>query len=232
MSETNDITIVYYTANRISQYFATHTLKNLIKVANGIPIIAVSQLPLPASYDYFTIVIGDIGQSYLNIYKQALQGAKAAKTKYIALAEDDILYGSDHFINRPNPGKFAYDMNVQAIYTWVKPPIFSRKNRRNLYTLICERELFIEAMEERFAKYPDESNINLGYWSEPGKYEKYLGVTVRETEQFFSAVPNVAFSHENAVSYQNLGNRKKLGDQRTEEIPYWGKASDIMKLYA
>jgi len=230
MSEINNITIIYYTANKISEFFARNTQRQLLKAAGDFPIVSVSQQPM--NFGKANLVVGDIGQSYINIYKQALIGAKYAKTKYIALAEDDILYSPDHFHSHtPSPGVFAYNMNVWAIYTWSKPPVFSYKDRRNLYSLICERELFIEAMQERFALYPDTNMIPLRNWSEPGKYEDNLGVTVRKSEKFFSRTPNVAFSHEKAVSFGHLGTRKKLGKNRTQLLEYWGLADNIMKLY-
>lgn len=231
---TQDCTIIYYTANRISQYFAHNTMKQLLVAAQGLPIIAVSQLPLHryANEDFFNIVLGDIGQKYLNIYRQALEGARRAKTKYIAMAEDDILYSPDHYNYRPTPGTFAYNVNVESLFTWINPPIFGHKDRRNLHSLICEKDLFIEAMEERFAKYPSDDMVKMENWSEPGKYEKLLRVTERVSEKFNSGIPNIAFSHPAGFQFKHLGTRKKLDRIRKTELPYWGTAEQVMSLYA
>lgn len=230
-----DLTIVYYTVNTFNSNnpkwkFFTHIWNQLHESRGEIPFIAVSQKSLESSR-LENIVVGEIGRNHLNIYRQALIGAKAAKTRYIALCEDDVLYSPDHFKCRPPSGVFGYNMNVWAIYTWEKPAIFNYKDRINLSGLICEREMFIEAMEERFAKYPDDSKIDLSIWAEPGKYEGYLEVTKRAFEKFYSDNPNVAFSHETALSFLNMGKRKKMGQPRALEIPYWGKAEDIIKLY-
>lgn len=176
--------------------------------------------------------MGEIGVSHTNIYRQALIGAKAAETKYIALAEDDVLYTPDHFKLRPQEGKFGYNLSVWNLFTWGKP-LFHRKDggRRNMYSLICERDLFIEAMEERFKKWPDDSKIDISVWAEPSKYEKYLGVTIREWEPLYSKNPLIAFSHQTALSFENLGTRKKQGQVQALEIPYWGSAVDVIKLY-
>lgn len=219
MSETNnDLTIVYYTADHIPEPFAQSIRDNLILSSTKYHVILIHQDK-------------KLERSHLNIYRQALLGAKMATTKYIALAEDDVLYHEEHFTHRPSPGVFAYNKSLWSIYTWVKPPIFSYKDRRNLSTLICERDLFIEAMEERFAKYPDDSKVNLSNWSEPGKYEDHLGVTRRQSEVFYTNIPLVAFSHETALSFTNLGKRKKLGDLRVTGLPHWGMAEDVIKLY-
>jgi hypothetical protein len=226
-----ETTIIYYTANHIPESFAGKIRANLLSIKGDLPLISVSQKPMDFGEN---LCVGDIGRSHLNIYRQALAGAKAAKTRYIALAEDDVLYSPEHFtFHVPNPGIFAYNMSVWALYTWNEPPIFSYKDRINLYSLICERELFIEAMEERFAKWPIDREINLSHWAEPGKYEgrSHLGVTERSIEYFYTDIPNVAFSHPTALSYGNLGTRKRLGKLQVTGLPYWGEAHEIIKLY-
>lgn len=223
------ITIVYYTANRINPNFANSIRKNISEVSNGIPIISVSQKPINFGSN---IVVDDFDQSHLNIYRQALIGAKEANTKYIALCEDDVLYSKDHFLYRPSDGVFAYNLSVWNIFTW-GTPLFHRKDggRRNLYSLICERDLFINAMEERFSAYPDDSDIDIGVWAEPSRYERQLGVTIQNWEPFYSKVPLIAFSHQSALSYNNLGMRKKQGQIQALEIPVLGTARDIISIY-
>lgn len=226
-----DLTIVFYTANVISDHFAKKVQNNLLTAINGLPVISVSKKPMSFGYNTKNICVGDTPRTHFNIYRQALIGAKAATTKYIALCEDDVLYSPEHFKYRPTEGKFAYDLGCWSVFTWGEP-MFTHKGtvRRNLNTLICERELFIEAMEERFAKYPnDEANKNI--WAEPGKYERQLGVTVRETEEFYSNPPNIVFSHQSALSYETLGQKKRLGEFRAYDLPYWGHISEVMELY-
>jgi hypothetical protein len=188
------------------------------------------------------IVVGDIGRSHLNIYRQMLVGAKAAKTKYVALAEDDILYSYEHFHSfLPRDDIFLYDMNKLSLFTWTKPPLYSfRHNRQVVNQLIAPRQLLIEALEERFARFNE--LISQGHqeeriiknWGDFGRYEddRHLGVTVRKTENFMCTCPSIVFTHELAFGYQfNHGKRKRLGDLRIIEIPYWGKAEDVLKLY-
>lgn len=226
----NNLSIVYYTANVISDYFAQNTFRQLVKATNDLPIIVVSKKPMLTNAENIVV---DLPRHHLNIYRQALIGAKTAKTKFIALCEDDVLYSPEHFKHRSNPGKFAYNLGTWNIFTWSDPPMYTHKGngRVNLGQLICERDLFIEAMEERFAKWSDDSQINLSNWAEPGKYEKHLGVTLREIETFYTNPANIIFSHEKALAFENLGVRKKLGEIRAYRIPYWGDCRDILKLY-
>lgn len=225
----SELTAIFYTANKINESFAVKVRQQLVKALGGSPIISVSHKKM----NFGKNLVVNLPHSHLSIYRQALIGSKLASTRFIALCEDDILYSPEHFKYRPNKGKFAYNVGAWNLQTWGEP-VFSQKlgGRINLNGLICERELFIEAMEERFAKWPDESKIELGNWAEPGKYEKNLGVTIRDIDKFYTNPPNIVFSHETALSFQNLGKRKKLGEIRATEIPIWGKASEIIKTYA
>lgn len=217
MTPISDLTICYYTASVAPDKFTDATLSRL-KKAKGDNSMIMSILDDPAK------------RSHFNIYRQALECAKEATTKYIALCEDDVLYSPAHFKYRPRKAPFAYNLGYWGIYTWQDPPIFNYKGRRNLDSLICDRQAFIEAMEERFAKYPnDEADKDL--WAEPGKYERSLGVTPRETEVFYTNPPNIKFSHPTELSFAGLGTRKRAGELRATEIPYWGRADEIRKLY-
>jgi hypothetical protein len=222
-----DLTCVYYTANKALPSFMASTQEQLLKSIGLTPIISISQKPIDLGTN---ICVGNIGSSTLNIYRQSLIGAKAATTKYIAMVEDDILYTPSHFEHIPTPGVFAYNKNIWGIYTWTEP-LFSYKGRRNLSTLICERELYIKVMEERFAKYPDEKTAPLHLWGEPTKYESQLGVTVNKAEFYYSKDPTIMFSHPEALGYQGLGKRKKLGLKPTPVLKYWGKASEVLSIY-
>lgn len=221
-----DLTIIYYTANVIPEKFAETVRTQILKVAGNNPIISVSHKPIEFGQN---IIVG-LPRHHLNIYRQALLGAKQATTKYIALAEDDVLYSPEHFRYRSKDGRFAYNLGTWNVFTWGEP-LFNHKERRNMGQLICERELFIEAMEERFKKWPDDDKIDLGHWAEPGKYEKHLGVTVRDCEFFYSNPPNIIFCHQAALSYDNLGERKKMGELRASSLPYWGNAVHIRGMY-
>ncbi len=235
----NDLAIIYYTSNWLdtaNPYFLSNTKKQLLKAAGDLPIISVSQKPIDLGTN---ICLGDIGRSHLNIYMQILVGCKRATTKYVAMAEDDILYSYDHFHTYVPPHKkFAYDMSKWSIFTWTKPPLFSfRSNRMVVNSLIANREMLIESLEERFNRVNKllaegvSLDTIISKWGDPGRYEEQLGVTVREREEFWTTDPNIVFSHEEAYGYLNHGKKKRLGDLRAISIPGWGSAEDVLKLY-
>jgi len=215
---TSDLTVIYYSADFISDGFRKATHDWLLKTIEDLPLIEIIKPP-------------EVERSHFQIYRQALEGAKQATTKYIATAEDDVLYSPEHFKYRARKKPFAYNLGYWGIYTWQNPPIFNYKGRRNLDSLICEREAFIEAMEERFAKYPDPQPELKDIWAEPSKYERSLGVTPREHEEFYTNPPNIKFSHPTELSFEALGTRKRAGELRATEIPFWGRAEALRSLY-
>lgn len=239
-----NLTVIYYTSNFLethNPYFLSNTKKYLLEAIGDLPIIIVSQKPTVFGGNSQNICIGDIGRSHLNIYKQMLIGAKEAQTEYIALAEDDIFYSYEHFHNEyigKFPDMFLYDMNKVSLFTWTKPPVYSfRHDRMVVNQLIAPRKLFIEALEERFARVAElikqgkkEEKI-IKYWGDLGRYEALLGVTVRPTKTFMCTKPSIVLSHEHAFGYLSQGKRKRLGDLRILEVQGWPRAEEMIKLF-
>jgi hypothetical protein len=243
METINDCSIIYYTANfleKTNPYFLENTKKQLLQAIGDFPLIIVSQLPTLFGHNSTNVCVGNIGRSHLNIYRQILEGCKVATTKYVAMAEDDILYSWEHFHTQlPHNDTFLFDMNKLSIFTWTRPPLFSfRTNRRVVNQLIAPRQMLIDALEERFKRvkylmehdHRTEEDI-IRYWGDPGRYEKLLGVTPRDSEEFYSTNPSIVFSHEYAFGYESRGKRKRLGDLRIIEIPFWGTAEKMLQLF-
>lgn len=213
-----DLTALYYTALETPKYFRASLQATLLEALDGLPIVVNEKPP-------------EVPRSQANIYRQVLSAAREATTKYVACCEDDVLYSPEHFKRRPKEGHWAYNMNSWSIFTWGEP-MFTYKapgGRRNLNGLICERQMLINHLEERFRLWPDEVDINI--FGEPGKYDNRLGTTPYPSQSFYINPPNIVFSHEANLQFEGLGTRKGLGQIRATEIPYWGKASDIKELY-
>ena len=243
-----NLTIIYYTSNHLEEtnpFFLENTKKQLSKAIGNMPLIVVSHKPVEKfnKGEYNNIVLGDIGRSHLNIYRQILIGTKEAKTDYVAMAEDDILYSESHFNSRQleadiRPDRFLYDMNKVSIFTWSKPPIFSFRSKRKVVNqLIAPTQYLIDSLEERFNRVEDhvknggkEEDL-LKFFGDPGRYERQLRVTPRNTFESFSQSPSIVFSHPEAYGFLSQGTRKRHGDIKIIELYDWGKASDIMKLW-
>ena len=224
-----DLTVIYYTANYLNNRFADRVREQLIRVIGQTPLISVSHKPMDFGEN---ICVGDIGRSVYNIYKQVLIGARAAKTKYVATAEDDVLYSPDHYLYKPEPGTFAYDVNKWSIFTWYNPPIMSYRERRTMTSLTVTRDDLVRTLEERFERWPDPDKIPLRYWGEPGRFEGHLGITYLKHERWSAPTPSIVFGTKEALQFEGyLGTRKRHADTRTTELPYWGTAEQILAMY-
>lgn len=160
-----------------------------------------------------------------------LRAAKLAKTDYIAIAEDDALYHRQHFKKfRPAPDTFAYNMNRLLLFTWGEPT-YSWKDRVSNATLIAPRELLIKCLEERFAKWPN--GTPLDRTGEVGRpiISNGLGLKPYKMTTFYSDVSVVVFNHNFASEAHQRNHVKKMGSLRSFDIPYWGRAEDLVKYF-
>ncbi len=220
-----DLTIVYLTASQLPDQFAEYQRSVLMKAVGDFPIISVSRKPL----NFGHVQLIDTEKKCLsNIYRQLLRAAKEATTEFIATAEDDCLYHESHFtFYRPKPDEFAYDQNRFSLFTW-GDPIFSWRNRRSNSTLIAPRKLLIEALEERFAKWPDGTPDNITGEVGRGRVERNMGITVRNCIDAYNKISVIFINHEYGSEDRQRTHRKSLGPIRAYDIPHWGRASDIL----
>lgn len=219
----DDITIIFLTLNKVPELWAKYHRDVLTEAIGPTPIITISKKPLN-----WGINLIQKSEGHANIYRQILRGARAAKTPYIAIAEDDTLYPKSHFTDfRPPLDTFAYNLNRWGILTWGNPIYYLKLPWANA-SMIAPRELTIEAIEERLKKgMPDEKCGELG----KEKVERRLGVTHRKLMGFYTKDPVLSFDHDSGLDLLGRKHRKALGWIRAYDIPVWGKASDIVKKF-
>lgn len=214
----DDLTLLYYTANKISEDFASNVRNHLLSLfPEGVALISISQKPIDFGEN---ICVEGLEYSVYNIYKQVLIGAKAAKTKYVACCEDDSLYNREHFEHRPPENIFAYNKNRYLVnstaYFWRNTPCMS--------TCIASTKLMVETLETRFEKFP---NIlpkkELGDFCEPGRREDKLGLPFVEMSIFRTSNPVLVFNHVPSVG----GIRVVKEHTAKPELAYWGTAADL-----
>jgi len=224
---TGDLTVIYLTANLIPEKFAEFQRKTLTDAIGDAPIISVSRKPL----DFGQNILDDGPRCTDNIYRQMLRAAKLATTKYVAMGEDDVLYNENHFtFYRPDDDTFAYNQNRLALFTWGKPQ-FHWRNRRSNCSLIAPRELLIESLEERFAKWPNSIPEELVGEVGRARVEKNLGITLRKSVEVFSEISIIQINHEFASERSQRRRTKTFGPIRAYDIYYWGQAAELIKKY-
>lgn len=228
----SDLTIIFITSNKVPKQWAEYHKQIILEAIGDYPMIVISREPM----DWGSINILDVDKpSSENFYRQLLKGCKVATTPYIAIAEDDTLYNKEHFnCFRPELDVFGYNLSRWSVATWGEP-MYSRRDSKVGASSICPRQEMIDALEEKFAKYPDGlPKMKIG---EPGTGgEKELGVKERMSKSFYSKTPIIQFNHDyftNADSSTpelvQARHRKNFGLVKATEIPYWGRAEDLIK---
>lgn len=221
------MTILYLTANQIPEEFAGFVRFTLMKAIGHYPLVSVSRKPL----DFGTNILDDGVKNSSNIYWQMLRAAKTMDTEYIAIAEDDTLYHENHFnFYRPPANKFGYDQNRFALFLW-NPEYYSWRNRKSNASLIAPRKLLIEALEERFAKYPNGTEPAVTGELGRVRLEKQLGLSHYHSEEVFAEVSMIQFNHDKGTELRQGTQRKGPGPIKAHSLYYWGPSTELIKHY-
>jgi len=228
----SDLTILYITANQMPEGWVKFQLVHLLKSAGSYPIISVSRKPMQLG----TNLIDNNPQCFWNIYMQMLRASNVATTPFVAMVEDDVLYTPEHFREfRPPMDKVSYDRSRWSLFTW--KPLYSLRQRISNCSLIAPRELLIEALTERAEKHPNGCPDKIT--GEVGRelVEKNLGVTIRGMVEWYCSNPIVHLNHPTGSDkgdYGIINGRhmiKKHAQIKAIDIPYWGKAEDLVRRY-
>src|SRR5205823_6659407 len=101
-----DLTCIFLTSNRVPSKWATFHLRTLLEAIGSLPLITISKRPMDIPG---VNLIDTEPSSFSNFYFQILRGCREAKTPYVAICEDDVLYHPSHFTFRPSLDTFAYN---------------------------------------------------------------------------------------------------------------------------
>jgi len=217
----DDLTIIMMTPNKVPKQWAEYHRKILMDEAGDAQFITISKEPL----DWGTNLI-QTEYGLTNIYRQMLRGSKIAKTKYIAIADDDTLYPREHFLFRPPDGVFAYNFNRWHILAWkTKEPYYFYKPRPGNGLMIADRELIINALENRLRG----KNELVGYMARELGTGKYAEDFDKGTFiEFYTHHPVVSFYHQASMDVLNQRKKKVPWAVQAFDLPKWGHARDVI----
>lgn len=223
----NNLTIIFLTANKVPKKWAKYQKLVLLKAADGLPIITISRKPL----DWGHNLIDTEPESISNIYFQLLRGAKTAKTPYVGVAEDDTLYPKEHFHSfRPPQDSFSYNINRLGLFTWGKPTYFWKYRQSNA-VLISPRKLLVDTLEERYQKYPNGTPDKITGELGRKELDDALGVSRRKCMTFQTVISVLRLDHEYGVDQLARSRNKTMGIVQSYDVPHWGKAKNIVKKF-
>jgi hypothetical protein len=221
-----DLTVIYITANEMPGGWVAFQLDKLFEAIGNTPIISVSREPMAMGKN----ILDTEPKSYWNMYMQILNACMIAKTPYIGIAEDDTLYTKAHFTEfRPSLDAVAYDRSRWSLFSWDK--IYCMRQRISNCSLIAAREYLINALQERKEKWPNPPPENLIGEVGRAKVDKRLGVSIRNCVEWYSYGPIVQLNHPNGTDDRQQRLWKRHGQMRAYDIPFWGKATDILRKY-
>jgi len=240
-----DLTVVFYTANRIPVRFQVAVMEELrrsLAIYGRVPVVAVSQWHPEVTHAVDATLrpdvllwVKDVQPSIAQVYRNILQGCLAAETPYVAFCEDDTVYVPEHFAYRPADDTFAYNERRLVLTRELsadgkrREAFYYFRPRTQMAMGICRRELMIDTLSEKFAKYPqpplDTTVAKKAGWGEPGRYEKNLGLTRRALERkAWTDRPNVTFNHGDSL----MGRRRiNPDDVRCTTVEPWGEANAL-----
>ncbi len=239
-------TIIYLTENSLDEHIAKVCQKKLLEEAGDMSIISVSQKPINFGRN---VCVGEIGRSWLSLYKQLYAGLKEAETENIVIAEHDCLYTKEHLNwTPPTNDKFYYNMNCWLLQWGGNHPELTGmysywKNRYVLSQLICNTSLFRNYVEGLLNLLGENINKELRH-CEPGICTEAELDKVREiaksgksayltpylknylekykSDTFYTEIPNLDIRHGTNFTGPRRGNKRRY------ELPYWGKFEEVI----
>lgn len=234
-------TIIYLTDNSLDPQIAGLCRRHLLEVAGDNPIVSVSQRPIDLGRN---VCVGEIGRSWLSLYRQLAAGCEAAEMEWVMVAEHDCLYTPEHLAYQPaDPGVFWYNDNRWLVQQDGNHPelngMYSRwPGALALSQLICRRDLLAECVRERLALLEGGGSPKLLGRAEPGvlteraakdaqRYaasgrpvwlrQYFENLTHWEHRTFRTKLPNLDIRHSTNFS------GPKRGSKRRYELPHWGR---------
>lgn len=213
----DDITIVYYTRNAIADTFAGEIRKRLLETVGNTPIVSVSHKPIELGQN---ICVGEFPKSNYMLWKQIFLGTLVARTPWVGMAEDDVVYTLEHFAFRPpDENTFCYDINRWQL----NEDKFFYRYSISMGMCVAPRAALVTSLALRFAKAPTWQG-ELHAWAEPGLREWMDDLPTVKMQKFSSKSPQVMVNH-----HDSLGGRRHYHKRDTivDELPDVGAAKDL-----
>lgn len=204
-------TIIYYTSNKEDEDFEAKVRQKLLEVSGDIPIISVSQKPIDFGKN---ICVGEVGASYLNLYRQVEIGCKEAKTPFVISAEADCIYPPDYFnFIPPNIGGCYLYNNILILNSWESG--YLAKNEC-FGAQITGREHYLKELKTSLEGKPQ--------WS-CARADDPRRLWVRHRWQLFGTKnPVISIKTGNGINKYT-----KTCSIRHERVPYWGSSMALRK---
>lgn len=225
----DDLTIMYISASQMPKHWMDFQIGILLEAVGDTPIISITREPL----DLGTNLLDTETPCYWNIYRQMLRAAEITETRYVAQAEDDVLYSNEHFREfRPNDNEVSYNRSRWSLFSW-DPQYYCLRQRISNCTLIAPRDYLIDALEERITKWrgrPDPPDSKVGEVGRPD-IDQRLEVSPRNKIEWWSTTPVIHLNHPTGSDVRQKTQWKRRGQLKAYDVPHWGKSTELVRRY-
>jgi hypothetical protein len=201
-------TIIYYSSSK--EGFEGKIRENILKVKGNVPLISVTQKPIDFGEN---ICVGDVGQTYLNAFRQLLIGCEKATTEFIFTAEADCLYPEGYFDFNPTDPNAIYSYDN----TWILYKGHFYKKDQTHGSLVYGREWLINFLKECLKDCPK--------WSREKVYFPFYKPD--QVFQSFTGKPVINIRTGNGTNKKIMPTKDPV-----DSLDYWGEAKELIKYYA
>jgi len=181
-------------------------------------------------YNDITIIfltLNKVPKKWVPYHREMLEKA-ADGAPIISVSREPMDFGTNIIQTEPASAVNIYWQTLKAAKIATTPYIAIAED-----DLIAPRKLAVEALEERFNKYPIDNAGGKNAGGELGKQwmEERLGVTLRKSVEFYTSDPVMYFQHIESIDPLNVNRKKRMSRIRALEIPYWGRSEDMIKKF-
>lgn len=217
-----DITIIYYSSNREKPEFEQRIKDQILKVSAGLPIISVTQKPIDFGKN---IVVGDVGASGFNMFRQVQIACREAKTRFVLSAEADCVYPPDYFQFVPPRVDICY-RNKNLYVMGQHRTYFFKKEEGATHAQIVGREFYLRSLDKLFEGAPDWSVEEKNFPKERTHKKREDVFLPGEIEFYETKYPVIQIKTSQSMRHYTHSDRVPRN-----ELPYWGKGADFRKKY-
>ena len=216
-----ETTVVYYTSNSEDETFEARIRERLLGVIGDLPLVSVSQKPLPGFGK--NICVGEHDNCYGNLWRQVFIALKEVETKWVLTAEADTLYPPEYFTFSP-PRKAPY-YRYAPVYNHYylgkdggfEEPKFFLKGTSNGVQII-DRDYWFALMD----------------WTLDGEKEWFnkgdlmpLSPRVQTNKRQMWRSENAAIAFKTGKGVGKFA--KSINKDSKYELPYWGSAENLRR---
>ena len=213
-----DLTIIYYSSNREGNDFEKRVRDNILANSNGLPIISVTQKPIDFGKN---IVVGDVGASGFNMFRQVQIACNEAQSTFVVSAEADCLYPPDYFTFVPERDDVCYrNDNLYVMGQW--RDYFYHKKEGATHAQVVGRKFYLDRLDYLFKDAPEWSVEEKNFPKERLRKEDVFD----EIIYYQTKDPVVQIKTTRSMRHYTHSERIPVYD-----LPFWGSGREFRKKY-